>query len=140
MSFITIEYGFADESRRPLNTMSHTDATVAVQEFPWEEQLALFNHGHDRVGPEVCFIRRTTKEQEEPEDVEAYASIAKVEDGTWLIVAGSRMPGLFLWLFPTTKVTDIIMDSIAWQDVQRFIQRFYQDSRADLFAWMKEHG
>ena len=132
---ITIEYRFADESSRPLTTLSQSDAMAAVQDFPWDQQLALFNQGNDGAGPEVRFARFTN---EMKEDLEAYASVLKLEDGTWLIVAGSTMPSRFLNVFPVTKKADIIMDEIAWQDVQNFIKRFYEDSRSDLFTWMKK--
>ncbi|RPH75517.1 hypothetical protein EHM76_01495 [bacterium] len=136
---ITVEYRFADQSSHQLKTLSQSNASAAVQDFPWDQQLALFNQGDQAVGPEVRFTR-STDTHEGAGDVEAYASIAKTEDGTWLIVAGSTMPSRFLGFFPITRKADIIMDGIAWEDVQNFIKSFYQDTRADLFAWMQKQG
>lgn len=136
---VTVEYGFADESRKLLNNLSQSEATAAVEDFPWDQQLALFIQDDQGVGPEVRFTR-SSDQQHRPEDLEAYASISKFEDESWLVVAGARMPGRFLSIFPITQKADIILDSISWQDVQSFIRQFYQDSRADLFAWMKKRA
>lgn len=131
---ISVEYGFSDESRRYLSDLSQGDALEAVQNFPWDAELKLFNAATDRTGPEVFFLRLP----ETREEVEAYAQIMKTEDNQWLIVAGATIPRRFLGIFPVKKYANIIMDDLSWLEVQQFITRFYEESRADLFSWMKK--
>lgn len=132
---IKIEYWFANESNRSLASLSQADAIAAIEEFPWDQQLAVFNQDPNAVGPEVRLDRFPEATAENPD---AYASITRNDSGNWLIVAGAMMPDRFLGIFPRTKKADIMLDEISWQDLQHVVRRFYQDSVEDLFEWIKK--
>lgn len=129
---ISIEYLLADASTQLVKSgQSVRDAIQAIQGFAWDQQA-----GDDAL-PEVHFVRRADNAKS-PDDIEAYASVMKNDNDTWMIVAGARKPGRMLGFIPVTKNTDIILDELGWQSVSDFFDHFYQDDTGDLFAWMKE--
>jgi|GEM_PF-6803516 len=127
---ITIDYLFADASTQIVKGEGLNDALQAIRDFPWENQLS------EDASPEVHFVRRAHADTA-PDDIEAYASVLKNDNNTWLIVAGARKPGRLLGLIPVIKKADIVLDELSWQDVSDFLEHFYQDCTGDLFAWMK---